>query len=101
MTPSENAQEALVVLCGYIVTAPTYGSSEAMWRRDLAEVLRAVGAVPKPMRPLYEAALSFQNADSARARRNAHTRLRIEVGAYFERRAVDRVAALRDMKGAA
>lgn len=102
MTPQENAQAALVSLCGFLVTSPTYGSSEAMWSRDLGEVLHAVGAdVPKALRPVVEAARNFAHADGARARRNALTRLRIEVAAYFERRAVERVAALRDVKGAA
>lgn len=101
MTREENAREALVALCAFLGTSPTYGSAEAMWRRDLAEVLRAVGPVPKPLRALVTAADSLVHAEGPRARRDALVRLRIETGAYFESRAVTRVAALRDIKGAA
>ena len=101
MTPAENAQSALVSLCGYLVTSPTYGSTEAMWSRDLAEVLDAVGEVPKGLRPVVEAARNVRYATGPRQRRNALTRLRIEMGGYFEGRAVARVAALREIKATA
>jgi hypothetical protein len=72
-----------------------------MWERDLAEVLGEIGTEPKDLRPVVEAARNVVQAEGPSRRRNALTRLRIEMGGYFERRAVHRVAALRDMKGAA
>lgn len=101
MSPEENARDALVSLCGYLVASPVYGSTEAMWSRDLREVLATVGYVPKPMRALVEAAQNFSHAEGPRGRRNALARLRIELGAYFEARAVARVAVLREMREAA
>lgn len=98
MSPEENARAALVSLCGYLVTSPVYGSTEAMWSRDLREVLRACGTVPRDLRAVFEAARNLLQADSARGRSNALARLRIELAARFEGEAVARVAALREAR---
>ncbi len=101
MTREENAVAAMVALCAYLSISPTYGDRLEDRLRDLREVMAELGEVPRYAWHLRDAAQAVLAAKGPRLRRNALTRLRIEVGGYFEYSAARRIAALRDLRGAA
>ncbi len=96
---AKSANAALIATAAHIVLSTPSGDDRVMWISLLRDVLRRVAEVPQELIAVKAAAEVLVVAGTARDISNAHTRLRLEVMAYYRAAAAHRVDELRRLTG--